>query len=324
MARYIIRRILWMIPIILGVSVLVFTLMYFTPGDPAQIILGQGATQMEIESLRESMGLNRGYFERLFEFFTDTFVRLDLGNSYISKASIAGELVNRLPQTLILATIFMLTGVIVGVPLGVIAAVKQDSLADRMCMVFAMLGASIPNFWLALLLVVLFSVKLGWLPALGIGGIEYYVLPTLSGAMGCIAVQARQSRSSMLEVIRSDYVTTARSKGVGELGVVLKHELPNALIPVITCAGNDFGSMLGGALVIEQIFSIPGMGTYLVEAVFNRDYPVVQAGAIFLAIVFSLIMLLVDLLYAYVDPRIKAQYEGKPLFKRKGRGTKDE
>ena len=319
MARYILRRLLWMIPIILGVSVLVFTLMYFCPGDPARIILGQGATAAEIASLQETMGLNRGYFPRLFEFLTDTFVHFDLGSSYISNAPIAKEIAARLPQTLILATLFMCAGLLFGVPLGIAAAVKQDSLIDRFCMILALLGASMPNFWLALLLVLLFAVRLGWLPPMGIGGIEYYILPTLSGAMGAIAVQARQSRSSMLEVIRSDYMTTARSKGVSGKNVILKHGLPNALIPVITCAGNEFGSSLGGALIIEQIFSIPGMGTYMVQAVFNRDYPVVQASAIFMAISFSLIMLLIDLMYAFVDPRIKAQYEGKPLFKKKAK-----
>ncbi len=319
MARYILRRLFWMIPIILGVSLLVFTLMYFCPGDPARIILGQGATQAEIESLRETMGLNKGFFPRLGEFLVNTFIRFDLGSSYISKAPIVTEIAARLPQTLIIATLFMLTGVIVGVPLGIAAAVKQDSIVDRICMVIAMLGASVPNFWLALLLVLLFAVNLGWLPAMGMGGIEYYILPTLAGAMGCIAVQARQSRSSMLEVIRSDYVTTARSKGVSMRNIIFKHELPNALIPVITCAGNDFGNSLGGALIIEQIFAITGMGQYMVQAVFNRDYPVIQASAIFLAIAFSLIMLVIDLLYAFVDPRIKAQYEGKPLFKRSGK-----
>lgn len=320
MSRYIIRRILWMIPIILGVSLLVFTLMYFTPGDPARIILGQGATQMEIEALRASMGLDKGYFPRLIEFLTNTFIRFDLGSSYITKANIANEIMVRLPQTIILATTCMIIGLLVGVPLGIISAVHQDSIADRVSMALALLGASTPNFWFALLLIVVFSVKLGWFPPMGIGGIEYYVLPTLAGCMGGIAIQARQSRSSMLEVIRADYVTTARAKGVSNMSVIFKHELPNALIPVITAAGNDFGGMIGGALIIEQIFSIPGMGAYLVTAVFNRDYPVVQAGAIFLAIVFSLIMLVVDLLFAFVDPRIKAQYEGKPLFKRKGQG----
>ncbi len=318
MSRYIVRRILWMIPIILGVSLLVFTLMYFTPGDPARIILGQGATQVEIENLRASLGLDKGYFPRLIDFLTNTFIHFDLGASYITKASIANEIMVRLPQTIILATTCMLIGLFVGVPLGIISAVHQDSITDRISMSLALVGASTPNFWFALLLVVLFSVKLGWLPPMGIGGIEYYVLPTLAGCMGGIAIQARQSRSSMLEVIRADYVTTARAKGVSNMAVIFKHELPNALIPVITAAGNDFGGMIGGALIIEQIFSIPGMGAYLVNAVFNRDYPIVQAGAIFLAIVFSLIMLLVDLLFAFVDPRIKAQYEGKPLFKRKG------
>lgn len=318
MLRYILKRIIWMIPIILGVAVLVFTIMYFCPGDPATIILGQGATQAEIDALRETMGLNRGYFVRLFEFLTDTFIHFDLGNSYISKGSILLEITQRLPRTVILATMCMVIGIVVGVPLGILAAVKQDSIGDRVSMILALVGVSIPNFWLALLLVLLFSVKLNWLPAMGIGSFKHYILPTLACCMGGIATQARQSRSSMLEVIRSDYITTARSKGVSNLGVIFKHELTNALIPVITVAGNQFSMLLGGTLIIEQIFSIPGMGSFLITAVFNRDYPVIQIGAVFMAIVFSIIMLLVDLLFAFVDPRIKSQYQGKPLFRRKG------
>lgn len=313
-----------MIPIILGVAVLVFTIMFFCPGSPAAIILGQGATQQEIMDLEETMGLNRGYFERLYEFMTETFIHFDLGNSYISKGSIALEIQQRLPRTVLIATLCMVIGIVVGVPLGIISAVKQDTIIDRISMVFALLGVSMPNFWLALLLVLLFSVRLGWFPAMGIGGWEYYVLPTIAGCMGGIAAQARQSRSSMLEVIRADYVTTARSKGVSNMAVIFKHELPNALIPVITVAGNQFSGMLGGALIIEQIFSIPGMGTFLTNAVFNRDYPVVQVGAIFMAIVFSVIMLLVDLVFAFIDPRIKAQYQGKPLFKRKKQEVKSD
>lgn len=306
-----------MIPIILGVSILVFTIMYFCPGDPARIILGQGAQEDEVLSLRERMGLNRGYFARLADFLTSTFIRFDLGSSYISKTPIVEEISVRLPRTVALALITMIIGVLVGVPLGIISAVYQDSAGDRICMILALLGTSMPNFWLALLLIILFSVKLDWLPAMGIGSIKHYILPSLAMCTGGIAVQARQSRSSMLEVVRADYVTTARSKGVSNMQVILKHELPNALIPVITVAGNQFAGALGGALIIEQVFSIPGMGSYLVNAVFNRDYPVVQAGTIFMAVVFGIVMLIVDLIFAFVDPRIKAQYEGKPLFKRK-------
>lgn len=317
MARYILKRLLWMIPIVLGVALLVFTIMYFTPGDPAKIMLGQSATAEQVEALRETLGLNKGYFPRLFDFLTNTFIKFDLGNSYISKAPIAGEIAARLPRTVLLALLSMIVSVTVGVPLGVIAAINQDKIADRVSMIIALLGVSMPNFWLALLLILLFSVKLQILPAMGIGSLKHYILPTLSACMGGVAVQARQSRSSMLEVIRSDYVTTARAKGVSEMMVILKHELPNALIPIITLAGTEFGFELGGMLVIEQIYTIPGMGTYLTTALFNRDYPVVEVGAVFMAIVFSLIMLLVDLLYAFVDPRIKAQYQGKPLFKKR-------
>lgn len=175
-------------------------------------------------------------------------------------------------------------------------------------MVLALIGVSIPNFWLAMLLVIEFSVKLGWLPPMGIGGIEYYILPAVAACMGGLGTAARQTRSSMLEVIRSDYITTARSKGVPERKVIVKHALKNGLIPIITIMGTMFGQMLGGMLIIETIFAIPGMGTYVITAVNNRDYPVVQGGTIFLAITFSVCMLLVDLLYAAVDPRIKAQY----------------
>ena len=184
-------------------------------------------------------------------------------------------------------------------------------------MFLALIGVSMPNFWLALLLVILFSVKLKWLPALGIGGIKYYILPALSASAAHIASSARQSRSSMLDVIRSDYITTARAKGVPENKVIMKHGLKNALIPIVTMIGTQFGKMLGGALIIETIFSIPGMGSLIITAVNNRDYPVVQTGSIFLAIVFSFSMLVVDMLYAAIDPRIKAQYQAKAKSKRR-------
>jgi len=178
-------------------------------------------------------------------------------------------------------------------------------------MFLALFGVSMPSFWMGLMLVLLFSLKLGWLPASGIGGIHYFILPAIANSFGGIATQARQTRSSMLEVIRSDYISTARGKGLSEAAVIYKHALPNALIPVITLAGTQFGMMLGGTLVIETVFSIPGVGSYMIGAVNNRDYPVVQGCVIFLAITFSLMMLIVDLLYAFVNPRIRAQYAGK-------------
>lgn len=319
MARYIAKRLLMMIPVVLGVAILIFTIMYFTPGDPAAIVLGGSPTQVQIEAKREEMGLNEPYLVRLGEFLSDTFLHFDLGTSYITNSSVAKELFSRIPRTLIISMVCMLMQIGIGIPLGITAAVHQNGLADRFCMLVALAGVSIPSFWLGMMLVIVFSLNLGWLPAYGIGGFQYYILPCLATAFGGIATQARQTRSSMLEVIRSDYITTARAKGLSERDILYKHALPNALIPVITVIGNGFGMMLSGAVVIETVFSIPGTGIYMMSAINNRDYPVVQGTVVFLAITFSVIMLLVDLVYAFVDPRIKAQYEGKKKRKKEVR-----
>jgi len=306
-----------MIPIILAVAVTVFTLMIFCPGDPAEIILGSEATQEALDAKRQELGLNDPYFVRLGRFLSDTFIHFDLGVSWKTGIPIGQSIIERLPRTMLLSGITLILSFCVGIPLGILAAVKQNRWQDSLCMFLALIGVSMPNFWLALLLVILFSVKLKWLPALGIGGIKYYILPALSASAAHIASSARQSRSSMLDVIRSDYITTARAKGVPENKVIMKHGLKNALIPIVTMIGTQFGKTLGGALIIETIFSIPGMGSLIITAVNNRDYPVVQTGSIFLAIVFSFSMLVVDMLYAAIDPRIKAQYQAKAKSKRR-------
>lgn len=309
MVKYVIKRLLWMIPIVLGVTVLVFTLMTFSPGNPAEIILGATATQADLDAKTEELGLNDPYLVRLGSYLSQVFIRRDLGNSWITNVSITQSIRERLPRTMILSLVTMLLAFGLGIPLGVLAATHQNRWQDSLSMVLALVGVAIPNFWLALMLIIQFSVKLNWLPAMGIdAGIKSYILPALSACMGSLATCARQTRSSMLDVIRSDYITTARSKGVPERMVIAKHALKNALIPIITMMGSTFGHLLGGMIIIETVFSIPGMGNYIIGAVNNRDYPVVQGGTIFLAITFSLCMLLVDLLYAAVDPRIKAQY----------------
>ncbi len=308
MLRYTLRRLLWMIPIVLGVAILVFTLMTFCPGDPAQILLSGSATDEDIQALRDNLGLNDPYLVRLGNFLGNTFLKFDLGSSWMTKVAIKDEIATRLPRTFTLGIISLLISVAVGIPLGIIAAVNQGRLGDNIATALALIGASIPGFWLALLLILLFSVKLNWLPSMGIGGVKYYILPALTGCTYGIATLTRQTRSSMLDVIRSDYITTARSKGVSELHVITRHALKNALIPIITVVGTHFGMMLGGQMITETIFSIPGMGSYIIGGVNQRDYPVVQIGSIFLAIVFSLSMLVVDLLYAAADPRIKARY----------------
>jgi peptide/nickel transport system permease protein len=199
----------------------------------------------------------------------------------------------------------------VGIPLGIIAATHQDKLSDRSAMVMAIFGVSMPSFWLAILLVLFFSMKLRLLPSYGIGGLRYYILPAIANSFGGIAGFARQTRSSVLECIRADYVTTAKSKGLTGKRVLFSHIIPNSLIPIITYAGTQFSGLLGGAIVIENVFSIPGIGTYMVQSINTRDYGAVQGSVIFSAVVFSLVMLVVDIIYAYVDPRIKAQYENK-------------
>jgi len=290
---------------------LVFTLMTFCPGDPAEIILGSAAVEEDLIAMRESLGLNRPYFVRLFEFLSDTFIHFDLGKSWASGASIKDTIIERLPRTMILSFSTLIISVSLALPLGITAAVNQGKWQDTACMVIALLGISIPGFWLSLMMILLFSVKLDWLPAMGIGGFKYYILPALSGCLGGVAGLARQTRSSMLDVIRSDYIITARAKGVPESKVIYKHALKNAMIPIITNIGSRFGVMLGGSMVTETLFVIPVMGQFIITGVNNRDYPVVQAGSVFLAIVFSFSMLMVDLLYAAVDPRIKAQYARK-------------
>ncbi len=310
MWKYILKRILLMIPVILGVVILVFTLMQLTPGDPAEVILGSTATAEQIEELRNELGLNDPYIVQLGRYMRDVFLRFDFGTSYISNVSITAELAVRFPKTLIFAVAGMVLSLVIGIPLGVTAAVHQNSLADYGTMAIALIGTSLPGFWFALVLILVFSNQLGWLPAYGIGGIEYWIMPVISTAFAGITTMARQMRSGMLEVIHSDYITMAKAKGVKKRSVIYRHALPNALIPVITVASMSFGTSLGGTLIAETIFSIPGVGVYIVNAVNNRDYPVVQGGVIILAITFSFIMLACDLLIAAIDPRVKAQITG--------------
>lgn len=312
MGRYVLKRILWMIPIVIGVAVLVFTLMTFCPGNPAEIILGSTATEEALAAKTEELGLNDPFLVRLGRYLSDVFIKRDLGASWSTNVSIMTSIGERLPRTLVLTIVTLTLAFGLGIPLGVMAATHQNKWQDSVSMIIALIGVAIPNFWLALMFILFFSVRLGWFPSMGINdGLKSYVLPAATAMMGAFATCARQTRSSMLEVIRSDYITTARSKGVPERDVIYKHALKNGLIPIITMFGSTFGHMLGGMMIIETVYAIPGMGTYIITAVNNRDYPVVQGGTIFLAITFSVCMLLVDLAYAAVDPRIKAQYEGQ-------------
>ena len=322
MGKYIAKRILLLIPVIMGVTFLIFTIMFFIPGDPVVIMLGSSATPAEIEQAREMLGLNGSYLHRFWNYASGVFLRFDLGTSFQYGTSVTADMLTRFPRTFTLAVASMLISICVGVPLGVIAATHQNTVSDRASMIVAMFGVSMPSFWLAILLVLLFSMKLGLLPSYGIGGLKFYILPAIANSFGGIAGFARQTRSSVLECIRADYVTTARAKGVSEKKVLMGHILPNSMIPIITYAGTQFSGLLGGAIVIENVFTIPGIGTYMVQAINYRDYGAVQGSVIFSAITFSVVMLIVDVIYAYVDPRIKAQYENKQRSTKNGKNKK--
>ena len=309
MLRYVLKRVLWFIPTVFCIAIFIFTLMHLVPGDPAQIILGSGAAPEDYEAVRESLGLNDPFLVQLGTYLSNLFFHGEFGISYITQGAIITEIVTRLPRTMSLALVAITIATVFGCALGIIASVNQNKWQDRVSMFCALIGVSIPSFWLALLLVLLFSVKLGWLPSSGIGSPAHYVLPAISVSVFTMSSLARQTRSSMLEVIRSDYITTARSKGLSQREIIFKHILPNAMIPIITILGSQLGTMMGGSLVIESVYGIPGMGTYMVSGINNRDYPVVQSCVVLLGIIFCFCMLLVDLVYAYVDPRIKAQYE---------------
>ena len=312
MIRYVVKRLLMMIPVVLAVLVIVFTLMYFVPGDPATISAGgERLTEEQLDVIRESMGLNDPYIVRLGNYIKNVVLHLDFGNSYTSGAPVGPELFTRFKTTFKIAVIGMVLMVVVGIPVGIRSAVKANTLEDRLSMAITLVGNSMPMFWLALLLVLLFSLKLHWLPSYGSSTWKHYILPCICVALEGMAGIARQTRSSMLEVIRSDYITTAKSKGLASRAVIYGHALPNALIPIITVIGSQFGKLMGGVIVIETVFSIRGVSVFLLSGINTRDYNVVQACLILIAFLFSVVMLLADLVYIFVDPRIKAKYQRK-------------
>ncbi|MBM7614614.1 nickel ABC transporter permease [Alkaliphilus hydrothermalis] len=308
MHKYILRRLLMLVPVMLGVTLIVFTMMHFTPGDPAKIMLGESAPEAEVIKLREELGLDDPFLVQ-FGRYVFNAVQGDIGRSYTTNRPVAIEIMERFPSTLKLAALGVLVSVSLGIPTGIISATRQYSLFDNIAMVAALLGVSMPNFWQGLMLILFFSVQLKWFPSSGFSTPSQMVLPALTLGTSSAAIITRMTRSSMLEVIRQDYIRTARAKGQAESIVINKHALNNALIPIITVIGLQFGYLLGGAVLTESIFSIPGVGRLMVESIKARNFPVVQGGVLFIAITFSFVNLLVDILYAFVDPRIKSQYK---------------
>ena len=315
MLKYVLKRIVMMIPVFLGVILLIFMILQASPGDPAQMVLGEMATEEQIQDLREDLGLNDPMVVQLGRYLGD-LLHGDFGNSYMSKAPVLDEILARFPTTLLLASLSVLIMVCLGIPIEIISAVKQYSWLDNIFMALALIGVSMPTFWIGMLMVMKFSLNLGWLPSSGFYGPKYWIMPALSIGIANAGIIARLTRSSMLEVIRQDYIRTAKAKGQTERKIVLHHALRNSLLPVVTMIGIQLGLALGGAMVTETVFSIPGIGTYMLAAIKTRDYPVVQGGVIIIAISFSIINLVVDILYAFIDPRIKAQYRTKKLHKK--------
>ena len=308
MWKYIVKRLLWLILIAWCVALLIFTIMWFVPGDPAEMILGQEATFEELEFYREMHGLNDPFFTQLFRFLYDTFIRFDLGTSYVYKTPVIQEMLVRVPRSLALGWISIGLNTIIGIPLGIFTARHRNSFGDQGVMVAAMVGISMPQFWFALMMVVLFAQILGWLPPFGIGTWKHWIMPVIACSIAGISMNARQTRAAVLENIRADYVVTARAKGLPERTVDYKHMLPNALIPVVSDLGMQLSFIVAGSVVIESVFSFPGIGTYMLNGINGRDYPVIRGCVLLLAIFSAVVILLVDLVYAYLDPRIKAQY----------------
>lgn len=307
MYKYVLKRLFWMIIIMLGVTFVIFTITYFIPGDPAKTLLGSTATDAEVAAKRTALGLDKPYVVQLLTYFRNV-CRLDFGQSWSYNVSVSGELLQRLPVTVLVGGLAMLIQVVIGIPLGVFAAVNQSKWQDNLSMAISMVLVSVPDFWIALMMVVLFSVKLGWLPPMGTSGWKCFVMPVIAAGIGGIASNARQTRSSMLEVFRADFVTTARAKGQRESIVIWRHMFPNALMPIITMVIGGLGRIVGGTAVIETIFTIPGCGLYLLNGINTLDYPVIRGATIILALFSAAAVLLMDIVYAYVDPRIKAQY----------------
>lgn len=310
MIRYVIKRLLLMIPILMGIALIVLFFIDIAPGDPARIILGNEATEEEIEQLREELGLNDPFFTRYFRFLKNA-VQGDFGRSYMNKRSVADEMFQRFKYTLIMAVLSMLLSVVVGIPLGIFAATHQYSWKDNATIAASLLCVSMPSFWFALLIIQLLSVKLRLLPPSGVESWKGWIMPTISLALVYIALITRQMRSDFLEVIRQDFITTARAKGQTETKVLYRHALKNAIIPTVQIVGTIFGGSLGGAMIAEVIFSVPGLGSYMLSGLTSRDYPVIQGTSFFLSFVYSLVILLIDVTFAFIDPRIRSKYSRK-------------
>ena len=307
MRKFILRRIFSLIPVLIGVTLIVFLIMSLAPGDPAKVILGLEATEEQIQRLRTEMGLDDPVMVQYGRYMVN-LIQGDMGLSYKTKRPVTEEVWARFPHTVGLSLTAMAFAVLFALPLGIIAAVKQNTFVDGLSMFLALIGVSMPVFWFGLLLILFFALKLGWFPSSGSDSWKSLVLPSIAIGFIQMAAVARITRSSMLEVIRQDFIRTARSKGLSYGAVIRKHALKNALIPTVTVIGLQFGNLLGGAVIVETVFAWPGLGRLMVTSIQGRDIPMVMGCIIVFAVTFSVMNLIVDLLYGFIDPRIKSMY----------------
>ena len=304
MLKYIIRKLLLMIPVLIGLTIFIFLILHLAPGEPVDLIVGPNATPEVYENVKESLGLNKSLPTQYF-IFLKNLLKGDLGRSILQNRPVSELILERFPVTFKLGILSLLLSFAIAVPIGVIAAINRNTYLDYLSMTGALIGISMPTFWFALVLLYFFAYRLGWFPISGYGTVQHLILPVITVGLTDAAVTARMVRSSMLEVIGQDYVRTARAKGVHENIVMGKHALKNALIPVSTLLGMRVGWIFGGSVILETVFSIPGIGRLIVDGIFSRDYPVVQGSILVLAASVLVGNLIADILYAVVDPRIK-------------------
>ena len=317
MYKYILKRIGLMIPVLIGISIIIFTIISLTPGNPARLILGERATQEAINQLNDELGYNDPLPVKYVNYMIDLF-QGDMGTSYRTGGSVISEIGERFPVTLLLAVLDIFLTAVISIPLGVYIAIKKNSIADNVLTIVALIFTAMPSFWLGMLLMLVFAVGLNILPATGSDSFACFILPAFTVALLSVAQIMRMTRSSMLETLRSDYMRTARAKGVKENKIIWKHAIRNALLPVVTTMGVNFGWALGGSVITETVFGMSGVCTLTLLSVRSKDVPLVMGCVLFMSLLFSLITLVVDISYAYIDPRIKAQYG----FKSKSRRSK--
>ena len=307
MLKYILKRLLLIIPVVIGITLFIYLLLDIGMGDPTALILGPDASAEPVAALRAELGLDKSVFVRYFNYMYNA-IQGDLGNSWYNSRPVIDEFLLRLPNTLALAFSALGITIVVGLTFGTLAAVRQNRPIDGITLIFALLFASMPSFWFGLILQIIFCLELQWLPPMGSGTFKHMILPATTLALGTIASQVRMTRSSILDVVNMNYIRTARAKGAGEFRVVFRHVIRNALMPVVTNWGLTFATAFGGTIISETVFSVPGISTFLINAVKVRDIPIVMGTVIIVSVIVALINLIIDIIYAFIDPRVKAGY----------------